>query len=146
MIIEMLTAGVITAGSGRGFVVEGARAPRHHGRALPTVPPAGPVLFRAQGAQLRTAPRPPRERAPRVGGLSLCRSDRRHRGARFARQFTRRCIQSADGDGDGAFDWWCPPEPSQFLGTGPAAVSRRPPMVLLYNPPLRRATVDHPRG
>jgi len=28
------------------------------------------------------------------------------------------------------------PEPGQFLATGPGVVSRRPPMVHLYNPPL----------
>jgi len=43
------------------------RAPRHHGRALPVVPPAGRALFRARGAHLRAAPRPPVGRSPERG-------------------------------------------------------------------------------
>src|SRR6516225_10006823 len=52
MIIEMLTAGVITAGSGRGFVVEGPgeRLVITAAHCLPFLPPALPAL----GIEART--------------------------------------------------------------------------------------------
>ena len=92
MIIERLKSGVITVGQGRGFVVEGAgeRLVITAAHCLPSLPPALPSF----GLEARThgplASRPPWGGAPRVGGVSLRRSDRRHRGAWFARQSTRR--------------------------------------------------------
>ena len=76
MIFEMLTAGVITAGSGRGFVVEGVgeRLVITAAHCLPFLPPAQ-SFFRAQSTRLRTAPRPPRGRTSRMGGVSFRRSD-----------------------------------------------------------------------
>jgi hypothetical protein len=52
MISEMLVAGVITAGSGRGFVVEGAgeRLVITAAHCLPSLPPAGPSF----GPEART--------------------------------------------------------------------------------------------
>ena len=60
MIIERLKSGVITVVHGRGFVVEGTgeRLVITAAHCLPSLPPALP-LFRARGAHLRAAPRPP---------------------------------------------------------------------------------------
>src|SRR6266478_3682185 len=60
MIIERLKSGVITVGDGRGFVVEGAgeRLVITAAHCVPSLPLALP-LFRARGAHLRAAPRPP---------------------------------------------------------------------------------------
>ena len=144
MIIESLTSGVITVGNGRGFVVEGAgeRLVITAAHCLPSLPPAL-SSFGIEFAHLRAAPRPPRGGTPCVGGVSVRRSNRRHSGARFPRQSARRRLQCADGDGDGAFIRRCRAPPGKFLGAGEAAVARRP-LVLLHDPPLRRAAVDHP--
>jgi hypothetical protein len=55
---------------GYGFGRRCRRAPRHHGRALPAVPPAGHAFVRPRGAYLRAAPRP-RGEAPRA--WAVCR-------------------------------------------------------------------------
>ena len=89
MIIERLKSGVITVGQGRGFVVEGVgeRLVITAAHCLPSLPPALPSFgleARTYGPLLAR-----RGEAPRAW-VSLRRSDRRHRGARFARQSTRR--------------------------------------------------------
>ena len=91
MIVERLKSGVITVGHGRGFVVEGAgeRLVITAAHCLPSLPPAGPS-FGPEARTFRAAPRSRWGGAPRVGGVPLRRSDRRHRGARSARRFTRR--------------------------------------------------------
>ena len=90
MISEILATGVMTAGSGRGFVVEGAgeRLVITAAHCLPFLPPAPPSFGPRRVPTGRSSP--PVESAPRLGCLSLRRSDRRHRGARFAQCSTRR--------------------------------------------------------
>src|SRR5438552_4545265 len=90
MIIERLKSGVITVGHGRGFVVEGAgeRLVITAAHCLPSLPPALPSF----GLEARTYGPLLAHRGEEPRAWAVCRfvdPDRRHRGARFARQSTR---------------------------------------------------------
>jgi len=143
MIIERLKSSVITVGHGRGFVVEGAgeRLVITAAHCLPSVPPALSgfgLEARTYGSLLARRGEEPRAWAvcrfvdPIADIAVLGSPDNPHADDYQALMGTATALSFGDAT------------PGEFLGTGPAAVARRP-LVLLHHPPLRRAAVDHLR-
>jgi hypothetical protein len=145
MIIERLKSGVITVGQGGGFVVEGAgeRLVITAAHCLPSLPPALPSFgleARTYGPLLARRGEEPRAWAvcrfvdPIADIAVLGSPDNPHADDYTALMWTATALSFGNPA----------PAPGEFLGTGPAAVARRP-VVRLHHPPLRRAAVDHPR-
>ena len=122
MISEMLVAGVITAGSGRGFVVEaaGERLVITAAHCLPFLPPAQPFFGpkeRAYGRLLAPLGEEPRAWAvcrfvdPIADIAVLGSPDNPHADDYKALMGTATALSFGDAT------------PGEFLGTGPAAVA-----------------------
>ena len=145
MIIERLKSGVITVDHGRGFVVEGAGerlviTAAHCLPSLPSTLPSFGLGARTYGPLLARRGEEPHAWAmcrfvdPIADIAVLGSPDNPHADDYKALMETATALSFGDPV----------QHPVKFLGTGSAAVARRP-VVFLHHPPLRRAVVDHPR-
>jgi hypothetical protein len=119
------------------------RVPRHHGRALPAVLPAGPAFVRPRGAYLRAAHPPPEKRPARglfvassilIADIAVLGSPNApHADDYKALMATATALPIADRVRH-PVNFWAPARLLSLDGRWFA-----------YNPPLRRAAVNHPR-